>query len=142
MSMSKVISIEPFKGDNFHNWKFRVEALLLEHDLKDCIENTKYPKLIDKNDGNAIKKDNKAKNLLIQCMHDSQLTVVRNKPTAYSMWQALCNMYEKKGLCGKIMLKRKLLSMKMVDNETLDEYSLRFEKVTEELQFSKLIQVS
>lgn len=134
MSVSKLVSIEPFKGENFQNWKFRVESLLLEHDLIECIENTKFTKLIDKGDQNAKKKDNRAKNMIIQCIHDSQLSVVRNKSTAYAMWMALTEMFEKRGLCGKLMLKKKLMNMKMANNESIDEYVLRFEKVIEELQ--------
>lgn len=126
-------AIEQFKGDNFQNWKFRVESLLLENDLIECVENAKFPKLIDK-DNNARKKDNRAKNLIIQSIHDSKLSIVRGKPTAYSMWLALVDMFEKKGLCGKLMLKKKLLNMKMTQSETVDEYVQRFEKVIEELE--------
>uniref|UniRef100_A0A8D8YYP1 Uncharacterized protein n=1 Tax=Cacopsylla melanoneura TaxID=428564 RepID=A0A8D8YYP1_9HEMI len=44
------------------------------------------------------------------------------------MWKSLSDSYEKKGLCGKMILKKKLLS------ETVQEYTQRFETVISELK--------
>ncbi|KAI5747542.1 hypothetical protein M8J77_015823 [Diaphorina citri] len=126
--------IEPFNGSNFQNWKYRVEGQLSEQDCKICLEPSFKEVLSKGNDEKAVKKDNRAKNIIIQCLHDNQLTIVREKETAYDMWQALNDTYEKKGLCGKMLLKKKLLGLRMTQNETIDNYILRFESVLNELK--------
>lgn len=43
------------------------------------------------------KKDCVAKKLIIQCMHDSQINILRDKSTAYEMWTGLVDTFQKKG---------------------------------------------
>uniref|UniRef100_A0A8D9E7F0 Retrovirus-related Pol polyprotein from transposon TNT 1-94 n=1 Tax=Cacopsylla melanoneura TaxID=428564 RepID=A0A8D9E7F0_9HEMI len=131
MATSVQVRIEPFNGSNFQNWKFRVEGQLLENDCKVCLEPS-FQKQLEKGEEKAIKKDNRAKNILIQCLRP--LTIVREKRTAFDMWRALSETYEKKGMCGKILLKKKLLGTRMTPNETIDNYILRFESVLSELR--------
>lgn len=84
----------------------------------------------------VLKKDAKAKNLIVQCIADSHLGIIREKETAHEMWRALENTYEKKGLCGTLMKKRKLLGMKMIENEPIQQYIQRFDAVITELRSS------
>lgn len=45
------------------------------------------------------------------------------------MWKSLADIYEKKGLPGQIFLKRKLMSMKLNENENLDDFLKKFEEL-------------
>uniref|UniRef100_A0A8D8WYB7 Copia protein n=1 Tax=Cacopsylla melanoneura TaxID=428564 RepID=A0A8D8WYB7_9HEMI len=127
-------SIEPFRGENFLTWKFRVQSLLAECDVLECVEREATVKSVKKGEEKALKKDAKAKNIIVQCVADSHVSILQGKATAYDMWKSLSDSYEKKGLCGKMILKKKLLSMKMSDSETVQEYTQRFETVISELK--------
>lgn len=125
-------TIEPFKGENFPNWKFRVEMLLSEFDVLECVGD-QFQKSLKKADDKAAKKDAKAKNIIVQSVADSHLNILRGKATAYEMWRVLTETYEKKGLCGKLMIKRKMLGMKQGDSESIQDYIQRFDAVMSEL---------
>lgn len=126
MASSKSFNVEPFV--------FRVESILLEHGVLEFCLNSCEKALLK--DDKKIKSDCKARNITVQCLSDNQLSLVRGKDSAYKMWMALCETYEKKGLCAKLMLKRKLISLKMSDEDNLDEFILKFEQVLEELKLA------
>lgn len=48
--------IEQFQGDNFHNWKYRVQNLLAEYDVLDCIKSEACQKLLNKKDEKSSQK--------------------------------------------------------------------------------------
>lgn len=84
----------------------------------------------------ARKKENKCKSILIQCIDDMQIDIVRDKTTAYDMWTSLQEVYEKRSLSGKLFLRRKLMSMKMNEEEKLDDFLSKFEHVLCQLKSS------
>lgn len=118
-----------------------MESLLTEHDV---VASVKYENYLtdDSTDTSGSKmdkperkrKDNVAKNIIVQCIHDNQLNLLRNKNSAYEMWNALIDTFQKKGLSGKLVLKRKLFSIKMQETESLDSYITRFEGLISELK--------
>ncbi|KAI5734853.1 hypothetical protein M8J77_011241 [Diaphorina citri] len=94
-----------FNGEGFNSWKFRMENLLSEQGVLGAINSKDFTTVgttaeIEK----AVKLDCKAKNLIVQCVGDSQLNSLRNKTSAYEMWVTLVNNFEKKGLCGKLIV--------------------------------------
>ncbi|KAF2890377.1 hypothetical protein ILUMI_15796, partial [Ignelater luminosus] len=91
MAASNKFNINPFDGSNFHNWKFRMRRILDEYGVLSSIENE-----VDNKDANATKNDKKAMSLIVQCVNDGQLEILMEKKSSYSMWKALCNVYEKK----------------------------------------------
>uniref|UniRef100_A0A8D8ZCS3 Copia protein n=1 Tax=Cacopsylla melanoneura TaxID=428564 RepID=A0A8D8ZCS3_9HEMI len=107
--MSVRTTIDPFNGVNFQTWKFRMESLLSEYDCLECVQNKMSTKPNKQLDEKMIKRDAKARNCIVQNLADSHLNTVRGCTTAYEMWKTLSETYERKGLCGKIMLKKKLL---------------------------------
>lgn len=95
MANARPVTIDQFKGENFTNWKFRVEMLLAEYDVLDCVTNQSFVKSITKGDEKAVKKDTKAKNILVKCVADSHLSILKGKQTSYQMWRALIETREK-----------------------------------------------
>lgn len=116
MAFSRSYNVPLFNGDNFLNWKFRMESLLTEHDV---VASVKYENYLtdDSTDTSGSKmdkperkrKDNVAKNIIVQCIHDNQLNLLRNKNSAYEMWNALIDTFQKKGLSGKLVLKKEIV---------------------------------
>lgn len=72
--------IVQFNGKDYDHWKFRLEVILDQHDVKECIETE------NTNPNNAfLKMDKKCKSLIIQCIANSHLQYVKDKPNAYQM---------------------------------------------------------
>lgn len=132
--MSVKVSIESFNGTNFPAWKFRMKCLLAEHDCSANIETKIRNKGGKKFDEKELRKDAKAKNLIVQNVADSHLSLLQNCDCAYEMWKILTDQFEKKGMCGKIMIKKKLMNMKMNNDESVQDYSQRFDTVVSELK--------
>lgn len=128
--------VEPLTGNNFYNWKFRMETILAEHGVLYCAKTkTDLSTLADE----ASKKtftnnDNKAKSLIIQCVDDSQLECLRDKNSAYEIWETLQERYEKKGLPGQLFLKKKFLSMRLGEGEDVHSFLMKFEEVVRQLK--------
>lgn len=136
MAQTKNFCIEPLNGLNYHNWKFRVEMLMAQENISEFIEEAEnYDTITD--EARKIekhRKDKKAQSIIVQCVEDTQLECLRNKKTAYEMWIALKEKYEKKGLPGKMFLKKKLLSMKMKEGESLEKFIHDFEEIVRQLK--------
>jgi predicted DNA binding CopG/RHH family protein len=56
------------------------------------------------------KYDKKCKNLIVQRIADSHLECVKEKVTAYEVWEVLQNTFERKSMAKQIPLKRWLLT--------------------------------
>ncbi|KAK9712911.1 hypothetical protein QE152_g24642 [Popillia japonica] len=72
-------------------------VLLSEKEVLEYIQ-TKYEVTYYENEddkSNAKKKDKKCKSYIVQCLGDDQIDIVRDKETAYDMWQSLEERYEK-----------------------------------------------
>lgn len=71
--------------------------LLAEYDVSAMIQskvNTTVPA--------ELKKDNKAKSILVQCVEDTEIESLRDYKSAFQMWNVLNGKYEKKGLPGQL----------------------------------------
>lgn len=128
--------LEPLNGKNFYNWKFRIEAVLQAKEVDYTIEK-KYERGDFENE-EAFKKyqkhDRLAKSLIVQSVEDSQLEILREKESANEMWDALKTMYEKKGMPGQLFLRKKLLSMKLGEDDDLNEFISNFDEVLRQLK--------
>lgn len=139
MAMNKYPhNIEPLAldGSNFSSWKYRVKLLLMEKDIIDIIEKQFDESIYDTEEKKKDfkTKDIKARSLIVQCVSDRQLELIKNKDSAYDMWKTLGNTYEKKGLPGQLYLRRKLNSMKLSEGENLDEFLVKFDEIVGQLK--------
>lgn len=129
-------NVEPLNSDNYHTWKFRMVTLLTEKGVDEFIkvkfETVNYPDEEQKKKATA--KDNLCKNLLVQCIDDSQIDIIRDKKTSYDMWKCFEELYEQKGLTGQLFLKRKLMQLKLSEGEDLDKFLLQFDNTVYQLK--------
>lgn len=130
--------VEPLNGNNYYNWKFRIKMILAENNVLEMVESeVKIEEITDEEKKKKhIKNENRAKILIIQFVEDNQLESLRDKSSAYQMWEALEDKYEKKGLVGQLFLKKKLLSLKLKEGDSLDKYIQKFEKIVRQLKCS------
>ena len=110
-----VSRIEKLSRDNFFNWKFDMEMVLVGKDLWDIVSGEEV--LEDgaaENVRKAYKKrDNRALSAICLSISSDLKIYVRNSKSAKEAWDALCNHFEEKSLSKKIFYRRKLYSLRM-----------------------------
>lgn len=139
----EIARVPQFDGSNYPSWKFRMQVVLEEHELAECIqaeleEVDEY--VVKQEDTNAVKevkeraaekrrkKDRRCKSLLISRIHDSQLEYIQDKPTPRAIWLALQRIFERKSIASRLHLKKKLLSLRH-EGGSLQEHFLVFDRV-------------
>ncbi|CAH1112192.1 unnamed protein product [Psylliodes chrysocephalus] len=126
---------EPLNTENYYNWKFRIQLILAENGVAECIEReVNIAQLTGEEKAKEIKNENKAKSLIVQCVKDNQLESLREKKTISSMWKLLEQKYEKNDLPGQLYLKKKMLSMKLNEGEDLNKFLDRVDEVVRQLK--------
>ena len=119
-----------FDGTNFNNWRFRIENVMDERDLLECVETDLSDRLdaAEEKFHDKIKsKEKRCKNLIIQSVHDCQLEIIKDKATAKQMIDGLASIYERKSIATKIFLKKELLLMKYHKSDDMKEHFLKFD---------------
>jgi hypothetical protein len=143
--------VSVFDGTNYSNWKFQIEMLSDEKELLKYIQKPLHDILAEFNvlqaDSPAEKDrkerqqvtirkyDKKCKNLIVQRNADSYLECVKEKATAYEVWEVLQNTFERKSMAKQICLKHRLLTFKFNPaTETLDSHFIKFDAMIRELK--------
>lgn len=138
-----------FNGKDFNNWKFRMEVLLREHDVENFIVNSleEHEEIVIDNLDDAAarrrkiklkevlaKKERKCFSLIVQRIGNDYLEFVKDKANPKAAWLSLCGAFERKGVSNRMFLRRELLSLKMNENEILENHLLKFDKVLRDLK--------
>lgn len=145
----KSLRIKPFDGSGFNNWSFRVRAYLQQLEVLHCVETeaeeeafwnildseTEEVKAAKKIKRDArVKQDNKCRSMLIQTIADSHLEYVKDKNSPKKIWDALHNIFERKSITSRFLLKKQLLMMKYNESEPLQDHFLRFDRLVREMK--------
>ncbi|CAB3249247.1 unnamed protein product [Arctia plantaginis] len=77
--------------------------------------------------------DAKARSLIVQCIPDRYLDIIKDSNTAGGMLKKLDEVFQRKSVFSKLHLRRKLLSLKLGDNK-MGEYLYKFESLIRELE--------
>lgn len=131
-NMAAVLSVKQFDGKGFSNWEFRVKLILEQHGVLDVLK-TEVPT----NETEAVafnKKDVKARNIIVQCLADNVLEMIKNKKTAKEIVDELRGTYTKVGIATQVQLQRKLRTLKYDGKGSLNEFIIDFEKPIAELK--------
>jgi len=138
-----------FDGANFNNWSFRMEVLLEELDLLDCVREEAekvedYQVLVTDSDAVRLakeiklqdrkKRDVKCKSVLVRNIADSQLEYIKGKQTPRQIWTTLENTFARKGISGQFYLLKKLSAMKFLESGSLQAHLLEFERMVRDLE--------
>jgi hypothetical protein len=82
-----------------------------------------------------IRNDKKCKSQIVKRIQDTQLKFVKGQESCYDVWKSLQDVFEKKGMKSRAMLKTKLLSLKHQPSvEILSEHILKCDKIIRELE--------
>lgn len=128
-----------FDGTNYSNWKFRMEVLLDEMDLLNIIQEPMDDSKLDKGNPQELqavkKKEKKCKSQIIQRIADTHLEYIKDKATAYEIWEELKNTFERKGMAGQLLVRKELLTMKFNPaKERIEEHFRNFDRLARELR--------
>lgn len=115
-------------GNNFNNWKFRLELLMEEKGLGNILTCEKVVKEDDK------KKDAEARSLIVQCISDNFLEIVKGCKSAKDMMNSLKNIFTRKSTMSKYNLKKRLIELKCDSNEKLQDFFLKFDKLIGDIE--------
>lgn len=145
----KSLRIKPFDGSGFNNWSFRVRAYLQQLEVLHCIETEAEEEafwdILD-TEAEAVKaekkrkraarvrEDNKCRSVLIQTIADSHLEYVKDKDSPKKIWDALHNIFERKSITSRFLLKKQLLMMRYDEKEPLQDHFLRFDRLVREVK--------
>jgi hypothetical protein len=124
-------------GNNYPDCKFQMIVYLDELHLVRHIE-TLLNQLLEEypQSGNGlVQNDKKCKNRIIQRVQDAQLEYIKGQETVFYVWESLQDVFEKRGMTSKVMLKTKLLSLKHQPSVgTLSEHFLKLDNIVRELE--------
>lgn len=133
------IQFPKFNGKNYSQWKFRMDLLLEEKQLK-CFVDYSLAEAIEKKDRSITEADmnlreKKCKSLLAQAIDDEQLQYVMDKGSAKAMYDALVAMFQRKSITNQLLLRRQLLTMKF-NGDDLHDHFAKFDKLIRDLKFA------
>lgn len=130
MQAENKYGIVPFAGENFDNWKFRLNTLLCSMDVKKVMKTVTDSEKTDA----WHTANNKAMMLIIQNIADSHLEYVKDIDSAYKMLQKLESIFEKRGTYSKFHLLQELMNLKYDTSSDLQSHFAKCDKIFRELR--------
>lgn len=128
--ISNSMQITKLNSENYSNWKFKVQMILMRDGLDDIVNNP--PPTVP--DEAFLKKDKQARAIINLSIDDSQIGYIRNETTSYSTWQKLKSIHERSNLSSKLYLLRKLYSMKMPEHGNMISHITHMIDLVEKLK--------
>lgn len=98
--------------ENFCTWKFAVKTYLEHEELLDCILGTEKD----------AKKISKAKTKIILLLDPSNYVHIQDCENAKQVWDKLVATFEDSGLCRRVCLLRALITTRLEDCGSMEEY--------------------
>ena len=128
--MSNFYSIDKLDATNFHTWQAKMKAILIAKEQWNVIEEQASDDPTD-----AWKKtDQKALATIFLLVNDSELTHIVDCETAIDAWRRLSEVFEAKGIMRRVLLKRNLLSIRLEETGSIQEYINQVTKIVRQLK--------
>ena len=135
---SNKVEIVPFNGNNYHSWKFQMKMVLMSKRLSGIVTGTDTEPKGDgvTNEEKRIWKTHQdiAYATILLVVEPKQQTYVRHTDSAKDAWNELAVRFEKKSFYARIDYRRKLYSMRMIDNENVLEHIEKLKVIAEQLE--------
>lgn len=122
-------NIQPFNGERYSTWKFRIKSLLEELQVLSVI-NSATPKEPD-----AVwrKKNRIAKGTIVEYLGDAFLNFAKESATAKTIFEELDKIYERRSLATQLALRKQLLNLKLQPDVSLLQHFTKFDNLITEL---------
>lgn len=128
-------TVKPFDGTSFSNWEFRLKLLLEKEGVLEMLtENPPSSTATPEDQEKFRKADVNARTVIVCCLSDNVLEMVKGKQTAKEIMDEIKGTYEKQGIANLVQLQRKLRNLKYNGKSSLNEFIIEFEKTVMELK--------
>lgn len=122
-------NIQPFNGENYNIWKFRIRSLFNELEVIHVIDKPEPANP----DSKWKKSESTAKNALIEYLSDSYLSYVKPESSTKQIFAALDNIFERKSVAKQLGARKKLFSLKLEGDTDLCKHFMQFDSLISEL---------
>lgn len=122
-------NIQPFNGDRYSTWKFRIKSLLAELQVSSVIEEPAP----EKPDDAWTRKNLIAKGTIVEYLDDAFLNFAKDTDTAKAVIDNLDKIYERRSLATQLALRKQLLNLKLQPDVNLIQHFRNFDSLTTEL---------
>ena len=113
---SRMFNIDKLSDSNFHVWKQKVHLILAFKELEDNIADP--PAGPQDGDSEKWSKDDaKTRAIIGLSISDDHLQLIGDCDSAAEQWKSILDLYQRKTLLNKVLIRRKFYSVKMATNE-------------------------
>ena len=117
-------NVVALNGNNFPTWKIQIRMLLMKQGVWKIVSGAEAPP--DENNIVAMSKFNdrkdKALSTIVLAVEPSLLYLLGDPEDPVIVWKKLCDQFQKKTWSNKLVLRRKLMSLKPKENESIQCY--------------------
>ncbi|KAI8125273.1 Copia protein [Lucilia cuprina] len=126
--------IVQFNGTGYENWSFRVKMYLDALDVLEAVESSLPENATEAQIRKYMKKDKKAKSVLVSCISDNYLEYVRDKSTSKAMWNALKDVFAVKSSTSQTIIRKQLARLKLSDDTKMKDHFIEFDSLVRQLK--------
>ena len=134
--MADRVSVDPLIGPNYPTWKIQMTMVLKKMGVWGIVEGTEAAPRRD-DDGVALRKFNERKDralaTIVLGVKTNLLYLLGDPQDPEQVWTKLSNQFQKKTWANKLSLRRKLNSLKLKDQEPVQDYIKAMIEVFDEL---------
>ena len=134
-SETKPISIVPLNGSNYPTWKIQCRMALMKDGLWSLVDGTEVvpPQAEVEKYAKYVAKKNKALEIVVLSIEPSLLYLLGDPQDPVIVWDKLAAQFQKKTRANKLSLRRKLYSLRLKENQSVQQHIKEMTEVFEEL---------
>ena len=124
-SLKSAVTVSQLNGSNYGTWKIQCKMALVKDGLWGVVDNTDpAPSVSDSEDKKAKYKSKKDKALVIIVLsiEPSLLYIIDEPDDPVVVWKKLADQFQKKTWANKLVLRRKLQSLKLKDGGSVKQH--------------------
>ncbi len=122
---SSSIKIEKLYDSNFHIWKVKIKMVLSLRELDNLLDENNPPNPDHASYAAWIVKDKKARAPIGLSLSNSHFEQVQHSSSAKSMWNLICDIYERHTLLNQLAAQRKFYIAAMLETEKILDFASR-----------------
>src|SRR6184192_3886472 len=137
MSSTILHANEKLNVNNYHQWKFRVNLILMKEGLWKHVDRKRKAPISNKEGSSSLEKweaeGENAFATICLAINDTEMSHVHDCTTTTEVWKKLANVYESKGVAHELYLHRQLSNFKKLDDDMMQQHINRLTKIIAQL---------
>lgn len=133
MEEDKLTIIKLEGSRNWQVWKYQIQTVLEAKDLWGHIDGSSSRPTAEEQKAAFTKSEKKAKALLVTSINADLVYLITECHTPKQIWDKLKERFERDTLANKLFLKQKFFSLKMKDEDSIEEHLRRMKEITDQL---------